>query len=554
MFVCECGSNIKDRVDVPRVIREVSRMPDVVVAEPYRLLCSPDGRSFLEDRARKEGLTHVVVAACSPREHQQTFMTVCEAAGVNPYLLQLVNIREQCAWVTEDPAQATEKAIRMIKGAIGRVRYQSPLSRRVVTIDPDVLVVGGGPAGIEAALALAGTGRKVHLVEKEAVLGGMLLSLQLLGPGLSDPLPVLQDKIARLTRHPQVEVLTGHQVVRVLGFLGNFEVTVRSLEPPSAERHMDVGSIILATGAQLSEPRHLPSYGDGMDDVLTAQELEEMNRAGTIHRKDGSAPRSVAIVHCVGREAKGYCSAICCTYGLKLSAYIRRKLPNANVCHLYQDLCVPGKDHQAFCEDVVRSGVSLLRATEVRVSKGAQGPEVQFLQEDGSPNRLAVDMVVLLPAVEPRAGTKETAEMLGIGLDRYGFFARKNEKLDPVVSDREGILVVGAAQGPCDHSGSLVQAEASAGWILASLVPGRQMEIEAKTCHIQEALCQGCRTCVQVCPFGAIDFDERRRVAKVNEAICRGCGNCAAACPSGAAVVKHFTYDQIYQEIAEAVK
>lgn len=555
VFICECGSNISDKIDIAQVIKEVSTMPEVVLAEPYRLMCSPDGRSYLEERIRKQSLTHVVIAACSPREHQQTFMKVCEKAGINPYLLQLVNIREQCAWVTPDPAEATEKATRMVKAAIARVRHQAPLQRREIAVSPDVLVVGGGVAGIEASLMLAGPTRKVWLVEKSADLGGSVNSFLRTYPDMGDYRAILRSRIARLRAHPGIEVLIESEVDQVLGFFGNFQVRVRSHQEGQTTKDLKVGALLLATGARLYDPAKIRGYGYGqVDNVLTAMEFESMCSGDGAKLSNGAAPRSVAIIHCVGREVKGYCSGICCMYALKFSTYLKESGPDIRTVHLYSDMCVPGKSSQAFLERSLRAGTELIRAAGIRVGKGEQEVRIDFVREDGSPDTLAVDMVILAPALEPQADAADLAEKVGIALDKEGFLARQHEILEPSTSSKEGVFVAGCAQGPKDIPGTVVQAQAAAGGILASLVPGKKMEIETKTSYIIESYCQGCKTCISVCRFGAISFDERRRVAVVNEVICRGCGNCSAACPSGAAVIKHSTYDQIYQEIVEAVK
>ncbi|MDD1770203.1 MAG: FAD-dependent oxidoreductase [Methanomassiliicoccales archaeon] len=555
VFVCACGTNVSEKVDISQVIAALSKVKDVVVAEQYRLLCSQEGRSYLEERIKQEKLTHVVVAACSPREHLQTFMAVTEKAGLNPYMMQLVNIREQCAWNTERPEEATEKAIRMIKGAVGRVRFHSPLKAREMSVDPDVLVLGGGIAGIEACLTLASQGRKVYLVEREPQLGGVMRFLSRTYPDMMDPLPGIQEKIDLLRASPRIEILTEHEVERVLGYLGHFEVSVHSRKDGGTARVLNVGSVVIATGAQLFDPNRMRAYDRrGMTDVLTPLEFESMCRSGKIELKDGKRPRSVAIVHCVGREVKGYCSGICCMYGLKFSRYLKEQLPEVDVTHLYWDLNIPGKGQQEFFEENLRSGIHMVRAAGVRLQASKEGTMVSYLEETGNERTFRPDMVILLTAMEPPAGTETLAKAVAADLDDEGFFARQNPRLTPTSTSMSGVYAVGTAQGPNDAAGCAVQARAAAGQILASLVPGRKIEIESKTSSIAESLCQGCGSCVKVCPFGAITMDERRKVAIVNEAICRGCGNCAAACPSGAAVVKHFTYDQIYQEIEEAIR
>ncbi len=555
VFICECGSNISDKIDIKKVIGELSGMEQVVLVEPYRLMCSSEGKSYLEERIKKERLTHVVVAACSPREHQQTFMGVCETAGMNPYLMQLVNIREQCAWVTEDPQKATEKATRMIRAAIKRVAYQNSLPKRELEMNSDVLVLGGGIAGIEASLLLASRGRKVYLVEREAKLGGLAASFQRAYPNMTDLPLFLEGRIAQVMKDPHIEVMSESVLEHVVGFSGNFEVRLRRAGEGDVTKDIEVGAVILTTGGQLFDPHRIRGNGYGMvDNVITALEFESMNRAGPIRLKDGSTPSSVALIHCVGREVKGYCSGICCMYGMKFSRYLTESLPGIKVFHLYSDMTVPGKDNQNFMEDTLKGGPELVRVADPRVRQGERGPTIDYLDENGGTKGLSVDMIILLPALEPRADAVEVAKLVGIETDGEGFFAQQHQKLGPVSASKEGVYIAGCAQGPKDLHDSIAQAQATAGRVLASLVPGRKIEIEAKTSHILESFCQGCKSCISVCPFGAISFDEQRKVAVVNEVLCRGCGNCSAACPSGAAVLKHSTYGQIYQEIMEAVR
>lgn len=555
VFICECGTNISDKIDVNKVIEEVASLEDVVVAESAKLLCSPEGRISLEKRIKQEALTHLVVAACSPRDHQQTFMRVCERAGMNPYLLQLANIREQCAWITEDSARATEKAIRMIRTAISRVRYHVRLEKREIVVNPDVLVVGGGIAGIEISLMLACPDRTVYLVEKSTILGGMARRFERVFPGMDKYSEVLETKTGRVLEHQNIRVLTASDLEQIIGFYGNFEARVRCKIEGEVTRNLNVGAVVLTIGSQPSDPSGIEKYGYGeIDNVLTALEFEEMNRSGQIALCNGSLPTSVAIVHCVGREEKGYCSEVCCMYALKFARYLRERVPYAKVSLLYSEMCIPGKTYQRFCEETLGNNVKLVRSSNVRVWEKDEGTAVSYMDEGGAEQTLIVDMVILAPAIEPTSDARRIAEIAGIPLSIDGFFAEQHEKLGPVATSKEGVFIAGCAQGPKSISDTLVQADAAAGLILSSLVPGRRMEVEAETSQILESFCQGCRSCMSVCSYGAITFDERMKVARVNEVICRGCGNCAASCPSGAASIRHSTCDQIYQEIMEATR
>jgi len=559
VYVCECGTNIADKVDIDKVLAAVSPLKDVVVADRYKLLCSGDGQAYLKQSITEHGLTHLVVAACSPKQHETTFMNVCEQAGLNPYLFQMVNIREQCAWVTPDGEAATDKAIRQIRAAISRVHYHTALEKKGMECNPDVLVIGGGIAGIKASQILAAPNRKVYLVEKTASLGGKTRRFSKLfvnmesGPGLIDR------EIERLRQNKNIEVLTESEAEQILGFLGNFEVKVVS-SAEDKEQNFNVGAVVLATGFELFDARGLPQYGYGtLDNVYTSLDFEEMNLAdgptqGKVRLKNGQPPKSAAIIHCVGRAEKGYCSKVCCLYSFKFDRMLQSQLPGVKIAHLYSDLCIPGKASQKFYEDTRESGVEFVRSAVTEIAGGDKGLTVKYETESGAKGDLAVDMVILLPAMETSSDAGKFAQMLNIPQDDKGFLAEEHQLLSPVASAVEGVFVIGCARGPQSIAESIVQAEAAAGKILSALVPGRKLELEAKTSQILESFCTGCKTCIEVCPYGAITFDEDRQISVVNEVLCHGCGNCAAACPSGAARLKHFTFSQIYQELKEVLR
>ena len=552
VFICECGTNISDKVDISQMIETVSSLDDVVVAERFRLLCSHDGRSYLEKRIVDESLTHVVVAACSPREHQRTFMDVCDRSGLNPYMLALANIREQCAWITEDLGESTSKAIRMLRVAIGRVTRQIPLEKRELEINPDVLVIGGGIAGLEAALTLASPDRMVYLVERSLELGGRAHHIKRTFPNMDSLAEKVKEMVERVLANDHIKVMTSSEVENLIGFFGNYEAMVREQGVDSEAVELMVGAVVLATGADVFDCASIEQLGYGnLEEVITADELEVRLNEDIIAKGDDL--RSVAFVHCVGRDQVGYCSGICCLYSLKLSKQLLELKPSIKITHLYRDMCVPGKDAEEFYREAVRRGHEFILGSSPQVKKKGDGLELTFVQSKDTV-RMLVDMVILSPALVPAKGTDEIARMADVPLGPDGFLSERHQKLAPVATIRDGICVAGCARGPISSHEAVIQAKASAGTILATLVPGRKIEPEVMTSHIADVFCQGCKNCIQVCSYGAISFDERRRVAVVNEVICRGCGNCVAACHSGAASLKHSTYDQIYQEIMEAVR
>jgi heterodisulfide reductase subunit A len=554
VYVCECGPNIPDRIDIDRVLEAISPVRNVAVAKRFRLLCSNDGKKYLVNEIRREKLSHLVVAACSPREHEKTFMQVCVEAGLNPYLCQLVNIREQCAWMIPNKDEATRMAIKLIRAGISRVGRHEPLDKKELEITPDVLVIGGGIAGIEAALSLAGSQRKVYLVERSDGLGGMAAKLSQLLPHQGTGLSVVQDKIEKIKNNKNIIVLTECEVAEVRGFLGNFEVGIQGRGQGATPREIKVGAVVVAVGFDLWDSFDPAFYGYGeIDDVITALEFERLNASGELLLKNGKPPRSVALVHCVGRKERGYCSKVCCLYSLKFAHQLREKQPPVDVYELYTDLCLPEKADQEYFEDAKKHGVRFIRSDEIKVTKKDGRIRIETAAQAGKKEALEVDMAVLAPAMVPAKGSDQLARMLNIRLDETGFFKEAHSLLDPVAAPIEGIFIVGCASGPKNIPESIVQAQAASGKILSSLVPGRKLEPEVKVSEINEELCTGCQTCLTVCFYGAISFDRFKGVSVVNEAICRGCGSCVGSCPSGAISSKHFTYRQIYQEVLEAL-
>ena len=548
VYVCECGPNIADAMDIDRIIEAVSGMENVTVVERYKLLCSPDGKKYLAEHIREHGVTHLVVGACSPKQHEATFMGVCEEAGMNPFLMQMANLREQIAWITPDKEKATERAIRHMKAAVRRVRYHAALEQKEIECNADVLVIGGGIAGMSAALLLSSPSRKVFLVEKNTELGGMVSRCGKLFPDMVKGSEITESRVKSLKEDKNIEVLTGTVVEKVLGFFGNFVVTVREKE--SEPREFKVGAVVVATGADLFDPGALAEYGYGkIKNVVTALELEEMNLKGKIALENGNQPKSVGIIHCVGRKEKGYCSEVCCRVGMKISRYLKEKIPGASVTEFYQDLCVPGYGAQAFYEETRNEGVEFVYTETVKLSESDKNIKIDH---DGKVD--TVDMVVLLPAIEPAEDTSDISEMLGVERGKGGFLTEEHEKIGPVTTTVEGVCLAGNVSGPKTVRDTVSQSEAVAGKILSSLVPGRKLETEARTSKISESLCTGCRTCLTVCCYSAIEYDESRGICTVNEVLCKGCGNCAAACPSGAATHQQFTPIQIHREMMEVLR
>jgi len=641
IYVCHCGSNIAGTVDTEAVTEFARSLEAVALARNYVFMCSEPGQEIIRNDIREAGLNRIVVAACSPTMHEITFRRVLEEAGINPYLIEIANIREHCSWVTEDRELATEKAKALLGAAVRRVYYHQPLEARRVPFTPATLVVGGGIAGIQAALEIADAGDKVYLVEKEPSIGGHMIQLDKTFPTLDCSSCILTPKMTRVGSHPDIELLSYSQVEEVSGYIGNFKVKIRKkaryidaekcngcglcqekcpIKTPSefdaalgkrkaiytpfaqavpntpvidtghctyflkgkcrlcekvCERgainfeqqdeivDLEIGSIIMATGFGVFDPTPISRYGYGrLDNVITSLEFERLVSSsgptgGEITLKDGAAPQSVAIVHCVGSRDKNYheyCSRVCCMYALKYAHLIKEKL-GAEVYNYYIDMRCFGKGYEEFYERISGEGTIFIRGkvgevTDQAVSDEEKGKLVVVAEDTllGVLTRVPVDMVILCVALEPPPDVEAVARLFNISRSADGFFLEKHPKLDPVATTTDGVFVVGCAQGPKDIPDTVAQASAAAARVLALISQG-EVEIEAATAIVDERICSGCQLCIPICPYSAISFDEEKLVSRVNEALCKGCGACVGGCPSDAISLSHFTNEQIMAQM-----
>jgi heterodisulfide reductase subunit A len=556
VYVCECGPNIADNVHIDKILEAVSSFGETddieIVAKSYKLLCSGDGQEYLKNEIEENKLTHLIVAACSPRDHNSTFINVCKQTSLNPYLYKIINIREHCAWIVHDKEQATEKALQYIRGGLRRVLYQIELYEKKLEINPDVLVIGGGIAGIEAALSLASPQRKVFLIEKKEILGGYASLYQSLLPRQQGAQQEVQLKIQEVTNHPHIQVMTHTRLDQMIGFLGNFEVAVSQIGDPGTATEIKAGAIVVATGFRMADISQFPQFKISDDDeVYSTLDIEGMlSEKGQIVRRSGEAPKSVGLIFCVGRDERGYCSSICCNAMIKIAQQIKAQNASIKVSAFIRDLCLPDKMDQDFFKEVKAQGVEFIRVQEIK----SDGLHIQYTGMDTHSGSADFDMLVLAPPLEPAEGTADLASDLGIPLHETGFYQEAHQTINPVATASDGVFIVGAAHGPKGITDSILQAQAAAAKIMSMLIPGEKIIPEVKVSEVLEAFCMGCKTCLDVCHYGAIVFDEEKSVSVVKEAICRGCGNCAGSCPSGAIQLKHFTNPQIYQEVIEALR
>jgi heterodisulfide reductase subunit A2 len=563
VYICWCGSNISKMIDVERVAAEAGKLPNVVMARDYKYMCSDPGQDTLISDIKKHNLNRIVVAACSPRIHEPTFRKALEQAGLNAYLLQMANIREQDSWVHIDTEYATLKALALIKSAVSRVEHHEALERRFVEVNQVTLVVGGGISGITAALEVADAGKKVYLIEKSNALGGIAAQIDLTFPYLQSTRQMLQPKIEQVIAHPLIQVYFNTCIEDIKGYVGNF---TSAIHPDGKEIELHFGNIIVATGLEVFDPKPITEYKYGiLPDVITSLELEKMLKRGEVKTKAGNDPGHITIIHCVGsRNSKyhPYCSRTCCSTALKYSNQLRSLLPYSNIYEIYADMRAFGKGCEEMYADTSRRNILFLMYDQEEdlpvIQKNTKANDCSMLismneKLSGEKIEVPADMVVLMTAMEASKDAKDVARYANISLCGNEFFIEKHPKLDPVATTTDGVYIAGSCQGPKDIPECIAQAKAAAARVLASINVGN-MEVEVITSHVNEDVCCGCQTCIMVCPYSAIHFDEEKHVSVVNEALCKGCGTCGSTCPTGAIKSKHFTDTQIMSQIEGLLK
>lgn len=652
VFVCHCGSNIAATVDVKKVVEMALREPGVFHAEDYPYMCSEAGQSRIAAAIREKGLTGIVVCSCSPRMHETTFRKAAEKAGINPYLVEIANIREHCSWIHKDMEEATRKAVILMRAAVAKVHLDAPLSAGESRVIKRALVIGGGIAGIQTALDIADAGYKVDIVEKSPSIGGRMSQLDKTFPTLDCSACILTPKMVEAAAHENITIHTYSEVERVSGFVGNFTVDIRkkaryvdlnkctgcgvcqekcpskktlnefnrglntrtAIYTPFAQAIPNVpvidtascikmktgkcgicekfcqagaidytqtdeivteqyGAIVVATGFDTIK---LDRYGEyaykESKDVITSLELERiMNAAGPTkghleRLSDGKAPKEIVFIQCVGSRCadsrgKPYCSKICCMYTAKHAMLIRDKYPDTNVTVFYIDVRTPGKNFDEFYRRAVEDyGVNYIKGQVGKVAPQNDGSllvqGVDLLENKQILKK--ADMVVLATAIEPNPDVRKIATMLTASIDTNNFLTEAHPKLRPVESPTAGVFLSGVCQGPKDIPETVAQAGAAAVKVIGLLAKDK-LKTNPCTAKPDELRCNGCSQCANVCPYGAISYENRqvndhgireeRRVAVVNSALCQGCGACTVTCPSGAMDLQGFSNRQIIAEV-----
>jgi len=544
VFICHCGINIGGVVDVPSVVEYAQTLPNVVHACDNLYTCSSDTQEIIKKRIQEYGLNRVIVASCSPRTHEPLFQETIREGGLNRYLFEMANIRDQCSWVhMHDHEAATEKAKDLVRMVVAKARMLEPLERLSLNVTRRGLVIGGGLSGMTAALALAEQGFEVYLVEKNKELGGFLRKIHYtLDNG--DTQKYLKTMIEKVNSNKLIQVFLNTKVENVSGYVGNFKTTVTLNSGSEAKKELEHGAIIVATGG---EEYHPDEYLYGKDSrVLTQLELE--NRIATAgNEKFGN----VVMIQCVGsrNDEHPYCSRMCCGEAVKNALKIKEKDPDANVYILYRDIRTYGLMEEHY-RNAREAGVIFIHYEEENKPKVAKatsgGKEVlqvavfePLIQEDII---IDADLLVLSVAVVPPKENEILAKMLKVPINEDGFFLEAHAKLRPVDFATEGIFVCGMAHSPKPIEESISQARAAVSRA-CTLLTKDAIEAEGIIATVNPNRCTACELCILVCAYNAIEIEETKmgKIAKVNSALCKGCGACAATCRCSAIDVKGFT-------------
>jgi len=553
VFVCHCGTNIGGYLDVPGVANDALSLPGVVHAEDNLYTCSQDTIAHIIDTVKEKNLNRVVVSSCTPLTHEPLFQDAIRQAGLNPHLFEMANIRNQCSWVhSNNFDKATEKAHLLTRMAVARAAKLEPLKVSSVPVNHTALIIGGGAAGMTAALTLANQGFPVHLIERENRLGGNLWHLRFFisDKGIQEtrtPAEYLTETITKINEHPLITTHLNTEFESVGGFKGNFTSKLRKNGQSIQVQH---GVTIVATGGQEYRGEE---YGYGQSErVLTQLEFEQY-----LHREDfsGDLPNSVVMIQCVG-PAEKFCSRLCCTTALKNALKLKQINPQAEVTILYRDIRTYGFKERVYTE-ARRQGVRF-----VQFDFDAK-PEVEFTNTVekkpavvtikvidpilGHLIHLKPDLLILSTPVMPSSGTRQLASKLKISTDMDGFFLEAHVKLRPVDFSADGVFMAGMAHYPKFLDETIVQAQAAASRA-ASILAQESMLTNARVALVDAEKCVGCLTCVRICPYEvpqiSTDYTGVGSIlgaAFIEPAVCHGCGTCAAECPAQAIQLLHYT-------------
>ncbi len=557
VFICHCGSNISGVVDVENVEQYVATLPAVVHVERNLFSCSQDTQEIIKRAIYEKRLNRVVIAACTPRTHEQLFRQTLISAGLNAYLVEMANIRNQNSWVHSNTQIATMKAKDLVRMSVAKVVLATSLSSEPLPMVQKGLVVGGGIAGMTAALNLAKQGFKVDLVEKTNIMGGNALNLKHTYSGEHVPMQ-LEKLIKSVKKHENITLHIETQVSEVEGYVGNFSTTIKT--KGRKKRTLEHGIGILATGGSIFSPRE---YGyDSYRNVVTSIEFEKLHELKETHVKQG---KSFVYIQCVGSREKGrmYCSKVCCTHSVQSAIELKREDPTREVYILYRDMRTYGEREYLYTKarelGVVFVNYELHGKPKIQQVGNRVDVEVwdHVLHR---PFRIKADMVILAAAIIANRESEQLAKLFKLPVDSYGFFQEAHAKMRPVDFTTDGMFTAGLAHYPKPVDEVVAQALAASSRAAALL---SQLEIspDAVNAVVDDELCDGCALCIDVCPFHAIELREiqkegvePKKTITINRAQCKGCGQCQGTCPKRGVYVAGFTMEQLSSQVRAALK
>jgi heterodisulfide reductase subunit A len=559
VYVCQCGGNIGDYVDVDKVVEDIKGDDDVVVARSAMFTCSDATQQEIVQDAQEQGLDALVVASCSPKLHTVTFRDVAKRAGMNPFQYTQVNVREQCSWThTDDHTGATEKAVRLVRAGINRTRLTEPLEPIVVETTPRSLVVGGGVAGLRAALGLAEIGLGVFLVEKEPQLGGRVAGFAEMYPNERKGAELIATLEEKVRAHPAITVYTNAELMAKSGSFGNNQVTIAIHGEQLETVQVDVGSIIVATGADTYEPE-AGEFGYGLEGVVTLPEFKKMvDQAAGPLEYDGRPVKTIAYIYCVGSRqdesvegAHTYCSRYCCTAAVHAALKAAEKgSAGLRQYHLYRDIRTYGK-YELLWNESREKGSLYLRMPDdeppevEKLSTGGLRVTTRDLLTDGEEVAIPADLVVLVTGMVPRENG-ELVSVLKLPVGNDGFYNEIHPKLRPVETIVDGVTICGSCQSPKNSAEAVASGLAAVTQSGAMLKRG-YAELDPMVATVDTDACTWCGKCLEACPYDAIEQVEMdgKQVAQVIRTACKGCGGCVPVCPVDATDLLGYTDAQI---------
>jgi len=560
VLICHCGINIGKYVRVPLLAEYVRNLPNVVHCEDNLYSCSSDSQARIKEVIKNHNLNRFIVASCTPRTHEPLFQETCVEAGLNKYLFEMVNIRDQCSWVHMDDIEAaTQKARDLIRMAVAKARLLTPLKEEVLQITPTCLVIGGGISGMSAALNIANQGFKTYIVEKESVLGGNLNHLNELYPIEEDASKFLNRTIEKVESNKNIQIFLNAKLKKVKGYVGNYVVTVEDSKKITQE--LSIGTIIVATGGQEYKPKDLFQYKEENKNVITQLELEQLlKEKGKLWLNGINRITTILCVNARQNEGITYCSNICCGNSIKNIGLLKKLKPELEIIVLYRDLQMAKKRYEDYYRERRKNAIFLRYDLDnipivKRKTKSPEKYEIKLYDTNLQDFiEFQTDMVVLSTPMVPSDNLMDIAKMLKVPLDSHGFFLEAHVKLRPLDFATDGIFLCGCAQWPKNVQDSISQANGAAGRA-SRFLSVKEITTSGIVAQVNPVNCIGCGKCQSVCAYNAIDildstkeFEDITLIVKksfINSALCKGCGTCAATCPNGAISIKKYDFDQI---------